>query len=89
MINDIENDQIHYFSVEAKKNIFGQNDVSTLKDQSSSALLNTLSPNMQFRSQKLKLKFDRKLMLVLSIVIRGLIGSENGIDIFAQSTCGP
>ena len=34
MINDIENDQIHYFSLEAKKDIFRKIDVSTLKDQS-------------------------------------------------------
>ena len=32
MTNDIENDQLHYFSIEAKK--IRKIDVSTLKDQS-------------------------------------------------------
>ena len=54
---------------------------------------------MQFRSQKIKFKFDGKLTLVPLIVTRGhesasvakkaIIGSDYWIDIFAQSTCRP
>ena len=74
MINDIENDQIYYFSVEAKKYIFRKIDVSTMKDYeqfSWSSIHNTSPPNMQFSSQNVKLKLDGKLTWVPPIVTHG------------------
>ena len=73
MIIDIENDQIHYFSVEAKK-VFPEKSMCqhwkiNHKEFSWSVLLNISPPNMQFSSQKIK-KFDGKFMWLPSIVTR-------------------
>ena len=76
MINDIGNDQIHYFNVKAKKNIFTKNrcvntERSILSNFHGQHFLIVQPSNMQFRSQKIKFLFDGKLTWVPSIVIRG------------------
>ena len=78
--------------------IFRKIDVSTLKinheEFSWSALLYTSPPNTSFSSQRIKLKFDGKLMWIPSIVSRRHESVYEAKEIselivFAQSTCWP